>query len=99
MATQTTGSGDAAPTERIVEREVPVQRDSGGNATAVIFGFILLAAVIIGAVFLINYQRDQTLRTSAVSGAASSVAKSVDNAANSVGNAANNAANAVTPSK
>lgn len=90
MATQ----NSSAPTERVIEREVPVERASGGgggNAVAIVLGFILLAVVILGVVFFVNYQNNQTIRTNAVSHAASSVAKSVDHAATGVSDAAQSA--------
>jgi predicted negative regulator of RcsB-dependent stress response len=89
-------------TERVIEREVPVERvgsGGGGNAVAIIFGFVILAAVIVGGFFLWSYQQNDNLRTSAVTHAASSVSKSAENAASSVGNAADNVAEAVTPNR
>ena len=62
-------------------------------------GLALLALVAIVAFFLLNANRNDALRTNAVTSAASSVADSTAGAAKSVGNAANNAADAVNPNK
>jgi hypothetical protein len=101
-------------TERVTERsdgltsERTVERDGGGTTYVdrggsgmggVIIGIAVLALVAIVAFFLLQSNRNDALRTDAVTSAASSVADSAGNAANSVGNAANNAANAVTPNR
>lgn len=91
-------------TERVVEREVPVDREvhvvhdgpaesSGGiGVGGIVLALILLAAVVLGGVFLMNMQRSEAIRTDAVADAAGSVANSAANAADSV-------ADAVTPSR
>ena len=98
-------------TERVTERsdgvtsERTVERDHGGTTTyvdrggsgvgGVIIGIAVLALVAIVAFFLLNANRNDALRTDAVSSAASSVADSASNA----GNAVADAANSVNPSK
>lgn len=89
-------------TERVVEREVPVDREvhvvhdsaapasSGTNVGGIILALVLLAAVIIGGVFLMNMSRSEAVKDNAVANAASNVGDSVSNAADSV-------ADAVTP--
>src|ERR1051325_10186438 len=98
-------------TERVTEhpdgtRETVVERDSGGTTYVdrggsgvggVIIGIAVLALVAIVAFFLLNANRNDALRTDAVSSAASTVADSASNAGQAVSNAANNAADAVTP--
>ena len=83
-------------TERIVEREVPVERDvtvvrdgDGGasSVSGIVIALILLAALVLGGVFLMNMQRSEAIRTDAVAGAASSVADSAADAAGAVTNA------------
>jgi hypothetical protein len=53
--------------------------------------------VAIVAFFLLQSNRNDAIRTDAVTSAASSVADSASNAGQAVSNAANNAADAVTP--
>jgi hypothetical protein len=92
-------------TERVVEREVPVEREvhvvhdgaaesSGGMGVGgIVLALVLLAAVVLGGVFLMNMSRSEAVKDNAIAGAADSVG----NAADSVGNAAGNVADAVTP--
>jgi hypothetical protein len=95
------------PTERVTERpdgttERVVERDSGttyvdrggSGVGGVIIGIAVLALVAIVAFFLLTQSRNDNLRTSAVTDAASSVGKAADN----VGSAAGRAADSVTPS-
>ena len=93
-------------TERVTERVV--NRDGGGTTYidtgksgsgmgAVIIGIAVLALVAIVAFFLLNANRNDAIRTNAVSSAASSVADSTATAAKSVGDAATTAADSVTP--
>jgi hypothetical protein len=80
MATKTVESD--SPSTVIVER-----RSGGGVAV----GLIVLAIVLIGlaaAYFMLNANREDRLRTDAISGAASSVAGSASRAADSVSDAA-----------
>ena len=90
-------------TERVVEREVPVDREvhvvhdtaapattDGTNVGGIILALVLLAAVIIGGVFLMNISRSEAVKDNAVASAATNVGDSVSNAADSV-------ADAVTP--
>lgn len=88
-------------TERVVEREVPVERDvtvvrdgdgGGSGVSGIVIALILLAALVLGGVFLMNMQRSEAIRTDAVSSAASSVADSAADAAGAV-------TDAVTPSR
>jgi hypothetical protein len=94
------------PTERVTERpdgstERVVERDGGttyvdrggSGVGGVIIGIAVLALVAIVAFFLMTQSRNDSLRTSAVTGAASSVGRAADN----VGSAASRAADSVTP--
>jgi hypothetical protein len=95
------------PTERVTERpdgttERVVERDSGttyvdrggSGVGGVIIGIAVLALVAIVAFFLLTQSRNDQVRTSAVSGAASSVGRAADN----VGAAASRAADQAAPS-
>ena len=103
-----TERSDGVTSERVVERDgggtTYVERSGGSGIGAVIVGIAVLALVAIVAFFLLQSNRNDTMRTEAVTSAASSVADSatsaadsVGSAANSVGNAASNAADTVTP--
>jgi hypothetical protein len=82
-------------TERIVDRDggsttyVDNGPAGGGNVGGVIIGIAVLALVAIIAFFLISANRNDTLRTDAVTSAAASVADSTAGAAKSVGDAVN----------
>ena len=86
-------------TERVVEREVPVEREvhvvndtgarDGSGVSGIVIALILLAALVLGGVFLMNMQRSEAVRTDAVADAASSVANSASEAAGSVAEAVN----------
>jgi hypothetical protein len=97
MATERVTEHPDGTTERVVERDSGTTYvDRGGSGVGgVIIGIAVLALVAIVAFFLITQNRNESLRTSAVTGAASSVSHAADN----VGNAASNAANSATPSK
>jgi hypothetical protein len=101
MATERVTERPDGSTERVVERDSGTTYvDRGGSGMGgVIIGIAVLALVAIVAFFLMTQNRNDTLRTSAVTGAASSVANSASRAADNVGNAAGNAANAANPSK
>jgi hypothetical protein len=82
-------------TERVVEREVPVEREvhvvhgdaaasSGTNVGGIIIALVLLAAVIIGGVFLMNMSRSEAIKDNAVANAATNVGDSVSEAAGAV---------------
>src|SRR6478735_12216903 len=99
-------------TERVTERpdgtrETVVERDGGttyvdkggSGLGGVVIGIAVLALVAIVAFFLLQSNRNDAIRTDAVTNAASSVADSASNAAQGVTNAADNAANAVNPNK
>lgn len=92
MATERVTERPDGATERVVER-------GGSGLGGVIIGIAVLALVAIVAFFLMTQSRNDTVRTSAVTGAASSVANSASRAADSVGNAAGNAADTANPSK
>ena len=82
--------------ERVIERDDagPAYVDRGGSGLGgVIIGLAVLALVAIIAFFLLSQNRNDNLRTSAVTGAA----HSVSNAAGSVGDAAQRAADSTTP--
>jgi hypothetical protein len=86
-------SEEKVTTERVVERPAThtttvVDRDRGGGGMGgILIGLAVLIIVAIGAYFLLNANRNDAIRTDAVSGAASSVS----NAADSVGEAARDA--------
>lgn len=90
-------------TERVVDRDggntAYVDRGGGSGMGSVIIGIALLALVAIVAFFLLNANRNDAIRTHAVTSAASTVADSTANAARNVGNAASTAANSVDPQK
>jgi hypothetical protein len=97
MATErVTERNDGRTTERVVERDGggTTYVDRGGSGMGgVIIGIAVLALVAIVAFFLLTQNRNDALRTSAVTGAASSVSHAADN----VGNAASRAADNVAP--
>ena len=103
MATErVTERSDGVTSERVVERDAggTTYVEKGGSGIAgVIIGMAVLALVAIVAFFLLQSNRNDTLRTEAVSSAASSVADSAASAADSVGNAADSAADAVNPNR
>jgi len=92
MATErVTERSDGVSDERVVERReggtTYVDR-GGGGVGGVVIGIAVLALVAIIAFFLLNMNRQDAMRTDAVSGAAQSVAESAEGAANSVAGAA-----------
>jgi hypothetical protein len=101
MATErVTETSDGLTRERVVERDAggTTYVDRGGSGLGgVIIGIAVLAMVAIVAFFLLQSNRNDAIRTDAVSSAASSVADSATTAADSVGNAADRTADAVTP--
>ena len=102
MATErVTTRDDGITSERVVERDgggtTYVDRGGGFGMTGVIIAIVLLALLAMGAVYMLNANRNDALRTDAVTSAASSVANSTADAAKSVGNAADNSAGAVNP--
>jgi hypothetical protein len=103
MATErVTERSDGLTSERTVERgggTTYVEKSGGSGVGGVIIGIAVLALVAIVAFFLLQSSRNDTLRTSAVTNAASNVADSASSAAQGVTNAANNAAGAVNPTK
>jgi hypothetical protein len=93
-------------TERVTERVVDREGGSttyvdngrgGGGISGVIIGIAVLALVAIVAFFLLNANRNDAIRTDAVTSAASSVADSTATAAKSVGDAATTTADSVAP--
>ncbi|HYZ47571.1 MAG TPA: hypothetical protein VE567_01615 [Sphingomonas sp.] len=85
---------------RVVETSdgTTVERDGGttiverrGSGAGVLIGIVALIAVALLAWFLIAQNRNDTARTDAVTGAASSVAGSAQKAADKVGEAADQA--------
>jgi hypothetical protein len=104
MATErVTERSDGVTNERVIERDAggtTTYVDKGGSGMGgVIIGIAVLALVAIVAFFLLQSNRNDAIRTDAVTSAASSVADSASNAGQAVSNAANNAADAVTPNK
>ena len=93
------------PTQRVTEtttRGPTTERVTyvdGGNGAGgllgVIVGIAALALVAIVAFYLLSANRNDALRTDAVTSAASAVASSAQGAANSVGDAAQGAADSV----
>ena len=100
MATErVTERSDGRTRERVIERDGggTTYVDKGGSGLAgLIVGLAVLAMVAIVAFFLLQSNRNDAIRTDAVTSAASSVADSASNAADSVGSAANRAADTVT---
>ena len=95
-----TERSDGLTRERVVERDVggTTYIDKGGSGLGgVLVGIAVLAMVAIVAFFLLQSNRNDAVRTEAVTSAASSVAESASSAANGVSAAANQAADAVTP--
>jgi uncharacterized membrane protein len=88
-------------TERVVDRDggntTYVDKGGGSGVGGVIIGIAVLALVAIIAFFVLNANRNDAIRTDAVSSAASTVANSTATAARDVGNAASTAANSVEP--
>ncbi|TAJ74520.1 MAG: hypothetical protein EPO51_00230 [Phenylobacterium sp.] len=102
MATErVTERSDGLTHERVVERDAGgttyVDSGSGSGLGGVLIGIAVLAMVAIVAFFLLQSNRNDAIRTDAVTSTASSVADSAATAADSVGSAANRAADAVTP--
>jgi HAMP domain-containing protein len=100
MATErVTERSDGLTNERVVERDAggTTYVDRGGSGVGgVIIGIAVLALVAIVAFFLLSANRNDAIRTDAVTSAASSVADSAGSAAQSVGDAANSAADSVS---
>ena len=88
-------------TERVVDRDggstTYVDNGRGSGMGGVLIGIAVLALVAIVAFFLLNANRNDAIRTNAVTSAASSVADSTATAAKSVGDAATTTADSVTP--
>lgn len=101
MATErVTERSDGLTSERVIERDAggTTYVDKGGSGLGgVVIGIALLALVAIVAFFLLQSNRNDAMRTDAVTSAAASVADSASNAADTAGAAANRAADAVTP--
>ena len=102
MATErVTERSDGLTKERVIERDAGgttyVDRGGGSGIGGVLIGLAVLAMVAIVAFFLLQSNRNDAIRTDAVTSAASSVADSASNAAEGVSGAANNVADAVTP--
>ena len=101
MATErVTERSDGLTTERVIERDAggTTYVEKGGSGFGgVMVGSAVLAMVAIVAFFLLQSNRNDAIRTEAVSSAASIVADSAASAAQGVTNAANSAAEAVAP--
>lgn len=88
-------------TERVIERpEEPtrttvIERRGSGGATALIVAFAALALVAIVAFFVLQSNRNDTMRTEAIGDAAASMADSASTAASGVADAAGDAADSV----
>lgn len=103
MATErVTERSDGVTTERVVEStpssgHTTVVERSGGSGAGLLIALAVIAALAIGAWFLMNASRNDAIQTEAVSDAASSVAGSVDSAADAVAGAATQAADSASP--
>lgn len=100
MSERMTTRSDGVTTERVVERDAggtPAPGRSGLGVGGVLIGIAVLALVAVIAVFLLNQNRNEAIRTNAVTSAASTVADSTSAAARDVGDAAQTAAGAVNP--
>ena len=69
-----------------------IERSGGGGGAGIIIGIILLVALAIGAFYLINQNRNEAVKTDAISDAARGVGKAADK----VGAAAEKAGDAIT---
>ena len=100
MATERVTEHPDGSTDRVIERDSGTTYvDRGGSGVGgVIIGLAVLALVAIIAFFLLSQSRNDTLRTNAVTGAASTVADSASSAAKSVGDAAGTAADSAKDS-
>ena len=92
MATErVTERSDGVTSERVIERDAggaTTYVDKGGSGMgAVLIGIAVLALVAIVAFFLLQSNRNEAIRTDAVTSAASSVADSAAGAAESVSDA------------
>ncbi|MBJ7412710.1 MAG: hypothetical protein JHD15_20450 [Phenylobacterium sp.] len=96
-----TERSDGLTRERVVERDAAgttyVDAGRGSGLGGVLIGIAVLAMVAIVAFFLLQSNRNDAMRTEAVTSAASSVADSAAGAAEGVTSAASQAADAVTP--
>jgi hypothetical protein len=101
MATErVTERSDGATKERVVERDsggTTYVEPGGSGMAGLVIGIAVLALVAIVAFFLLQSNRNDAIRTDAVTSAASSVADSASTAADQVGSAATRAADTVTP--
>lgn len=102
MATErVTERSDGLTTERVVERDrggtTYVDNGRGSGIGGVLVGLAVLAMVAVVAFFLLQSNRNDAIRTEAVTSTATAVADSASTAADSVGAAADRAADAVTP--
>lgn len=91
---------DGLTSKRVIERDgggVTYVDKGGYGIGGVVVGVAILALVAIIAFFLIQSNRNDAIRTDAVSSAAVSVADSASIAAEGVSDAAGKAADAVTP--
>lgn len=100
MATERTIEHPDGSTERVVERDSGTTYvDRGGSGVGgVIIGIAVLALIAIVAFFLMTQSRNDNLRTSAVTGAASSVSHAADNVGSAASRAADNVSGAADQS-
>jgi hypothetical protein len=90
MATEHVTQHPDGTTERVVDTggsTTVVEKSGSGGMGGVIIGIAVLALVAIVAFFLLSANRNDAIRTDAVTSAASSVADSAAGAADSVSNA------------
>jgi hypothetical protein len=93
MATERVTERPDGTTERVVERDSGTTYvDRGGSGVGgVVIGIAVLALVAIVAFFLLTQSRNDNIRTSAVTDAASSVGHAADNVGAAAGRAADSA--------
>ena len=86
---------DGVTAERVTERQgdtgTTVIERRGGGMGGILAAVVLVALVAIVGYFLLNMNRQEAVRTDAVTDAAASVADSAEGAANSVADAAKEA--------
>jgi hypothetical protein len=99
MADRIIERNDGVTTERTTEMERPTTTvvERRGSGAGILWALIGLALIAIVAFFLLNMNRQEAVRTEAVSDAAASVSESVGDAAGAVGDAADRAADSVSP--
>jgi uncharacterized membrane protein len=97
MVDRVTERTDGVTTERVTEHDgssgtVIVDRGGGGGGgVGIAMVFVLIVLVAIAAIFLVNQNRNEAVKTDAITGAAKSVEKTADK----IGTAADKAGDAI----